>query len=68
MVEVQNENWSNTKELQKMTQLLKFHGHHNIPTSKVSSFLETLEESFNENYADANNIYAAFFQMQGKTK
>jgi hypothetical protein len=51
-----------------MTQLLKFHGHHNIPTSKVSSFLETLEESFNENYADANNIYAAFFQMQGKTK
>jgi hypothetical protein len=68
MVEVQNENRSNTKEFQKMMHLLKFHGHHNIPMSKVSSFLETLEKFFDENYVDVNNIHATFFQMQGKTK
>jgi hypothetical protein len=51
-----------------MTHLSKLYGRHNIPMSKVSSFLEILEEFFDENYADANNIRVTFFQMQGKTK
>jgi hypothetical protein len=68
MAKVQNENWNNTKEFQKMMHLSKFHGRHNILTSKVSSFLGTLEEFFNEDYANANNICVTFLQMQGKTK
>lgn len=51
-----------------MMHLSKFHGRHNILTSKVSSFLGTLEEFFNEDYANANNICVTFLQMQGKTK
>jgi hypothetical protein len=36
--------------------LLKFYGHHNILTSIVSSFFETLEEFFNEDCANINKI------------
>ncbi len=44
------------KEFQKMMHLPEFHGRPNISMLDMSSF--TLEEFFNENYADANKIQA----------